>query len=251
MTWVMSDIHGCLSEFKELVGELNLTEDDTLYILGDLINHGPDSWGCVEYARSLPNTVILRGNHEQMILEERWLWEQNGGKKAIQEFDRLPPEKQSEIKDWVESLPKWKVIKVMGKNYILVHAGLDVSKRQKGERLSSLMECPIRQTGQYGEDHKLWIREEFLLAPALKNYKVIFGHTPTKTIPTWRKSEIWFGAPKFISKETALYRGDKIGVDCGCVHGGSLAAYCIETTEEVYVDSKSSSRVKKGDVVNE
>lgn len=40
MIYVVSDIHGCYDKYQELLKKLNLGPDDTLYVLGDVIDRG-------------------------------------------------------------------------------------------------------------------------------------------------------------------------------------------------------------------
>lgn len=40
MKYVVSDIHGCYDKYRELLKVLALSYDDTLYILGDVIDRG-------------------------------------------------------------------------------------------------------------------------------------------------------------------------------------------------------------------
>lgn len=56
-----------------------------------------------------------------------------------------------------------------------------------------------------------------------ENTFVISGHTPTPFIRADRKPEI-------------LLENGHIAIDCGCVYGGRLAAYCIETGSATYVN---------------
>lgn len=68
----ISDIHGHLDYFKNLLTKVNLKEEDYLIIIGDFINRGPDSYQTCEYLKKLqnrPNTIILKGNHESFIYE--------------------------------------------------------------------------------------------------------------------------------------------------------------------------------------
>ena len=52
--YVMSDIHGQLNEFKEMLKKIKFNrEEDTLYILGDYCDWGPDSIGVINYLRRL------------------------------------------------------------------------------------------------------------------------------------------------------------------------------------------------------
>ena len=38
MIYVMSDIHGNLRRFNSIMEQINLTDKDTLYVLGDVID---------------------------------------------------------------------------------------------------------------------------------------------------------------------------------------------------------------------
>ena len=42
MTYVMADIHGNLERFNSIMKQIRLKDDDTLYILGDVIDRFPD-----------------------------------------------------------------------------------------------------------------------------------------------------------------------------------------------------------------
>lgn len=41
MIYVMSDIHGNMRRFKSIMSQINLQAEDTLYILGDVIDRYP------------------------------------------------------------------------------------------------------------------------------------------------------------------------------------------------------------------
>ncbi len=42
MIYIMSDIHGNSKAFCSVLEQIHLTENDTLYILGDVIDRHPD-----------------------------------------------------------------------------------------------------------------------------------------------------------------------------------------------------------------
>lgn len=67
--FVMADPHGA---FSTLYGALEAvqfdTECDRLFIVGDLIDRGPDSWMCAELLEQ-PWVFAVRGNHEDMLIE--------------------------------------------------------------------------------------------------------------------------------------------------------------------------------------
>ena len=62
--YVTSDAHGHVRALDEALSKISLTSDDTLYVLGDMIDRGPDPVGVIKLVRSLPNARVLKGNHE-------------------------------------------------------------------------------------------------------------------------------------------------------------------------------------------
>ena len=68
-TYVISDIHGEYEMFLELLGEIGLRAEDTLYILGDVLDRGPHPIRTLLMLMKMPNVVCLAGNHELMALE--------------------------------------------------------------------------------------------------------------------------------------------------------------------------------------
>ena len=42
MIYVMSDIHGCYEKYRQMLDLIRFCEEDTLYILGDVVDRGPD-----------------------------------------------------------------------------------------------------------------------------------------------------------------------------------------------------------------
>ena len=67
--YVMSDIHGHRRRFDSVMKQINLQPEDTLYILGDVIDRNPDGIRILQQLRAMPNVVMLLGNHEYMMLD--------------------------------------------------------------------------------------------------------------------------------------------------------------------------------------
>ena len=96
---VVGDIHGHFATLRRALAELEVGEHDRVFSLGDLVDRGPDSFQAKDWmqgrTRSAGFDLVLRGNHEQMMLEalvegpprrrrlwenNAWsLWEMNGG----------------------------------------------------------------------------------------------------------------------------------------------------------------------------
>ena len=62
---VTSDIHGYLSYFKNVLEKVSFSDDDILFIVGDMIEKGPDSLATLRYVMELckrGNVIPLIGN---------------------------------------------------------------------------------------------------------------------------------------------------------------------------------------------
>lgn len=83
--FVVGDIHGCLSQFTQLLDVVNFDEThDRVFSVGDLIDRGPHSRECLDLLR-LPWFYAVSGNHEEMLVEACarpeavGVWYANGG----------------------------------------------------------------------------------------------------------------------------------------------------------------------------
>src|ERR1700737_4825668 len=91
-TIAIGDIHGCPAALAALVGAIALSLEDTLVLLGDYIDRGPDSRGVLDLVIALAERcrlVPLLGNHEEMLLAalegkaELDFWSSCGGMEAM------------------------------------------------------------------------------------------------------------------------------------------------------------------------
>lgn len=82
--WVVGDLHGCRSQLDALLLENGFDkQSDLLISVGDIIDRGPDSPGCLELLEQ-PWFRCVLGNHEEMAIEalqchDRLNWMMNGG----------------------------------------------------------------------------------------------------------------------------------------------------------------------------
>jgi serine/threonine protein phosphatase 1 len=115
--FAVGDIHGCHSEFAELLARLSLTKDDRLVLLGDLINRGPDSCKVIDLARE-NRAISLLGNHELRFLKHR----RTGEKKYLKEGD-AETFKQLRPDDWTYLENMRLHFEVPELNTVFVHGG--------------------------------------------------------------------------------------------------------------------------------
>jgi serine/threonine protein phosphatase 1 len=217
--YAVSDIHGCLKTFKYLLEkELQLKPTDTLYLLGDYIDRGPDSKGVLDYIMELQkegfSLKALRGNHEEMLLQSRtdpaylstWLF--NGGKETLESFKVTTPQQvPEEYSDWMENLKFFIALD----DYLLVHAGFNFQAPD-----------PFADT-----EAMLWTRSFEPDKALLGTRKIIHGHTPVSLDQMATK----VASPDF----------NVLSIDAGCVYTGRfghLAALDLDSLELVVVPNK-------------
>ena len=237
----MSDIHGCIHAFEKMLEKLDLQPEDTLYIIGDMIDRGPNSRAVIDLVRSASNMVPLMGNHEWMMLQYldkgpyKRSWNRNGNHELRKWLDEskvsrgVLTEEAQEIVDWIRALPYW----IELDDYLLIHAGWN--QRTLAGRLYL-----YDSLGDMLEDQDkmdlVWAREEFfpyycggtIEFFAERKKTVIFGHTPTVLVPD-------FGLAPRIWHDPS---GDKINIDCGAFYGGRLACLDLDTMEEYYTEEE-------------
>jgi serine/threonine protein phosphatase 1 len=66
--------NGCSTALKALIEAIDPRPEDTIIVLGDVIDWGPDSRGCVQQLIDLSSRcrfVLIRGNHEEMLFGAR------------------------------------------------------------------------------------------------------------------------------------------------------------------------------------
>lgn len=68
MYYVMSDIHGCYREYRKALKMIHFSEEDTLYVLGDVVDRGPEPIRVLQDMMLRRNVFPIIGNHEYMAL---------------------------------------------------------------------------------------------------------------------------------------------------------------------------------------
>ena len=231
MIYVMSDIHGNMSRFTSILTQINLQQEDTLYILGDVIDRGAHGIEILQKVMKTPNIKMLLGNHEYMMLncvdenyrtysKARSLWMRNGGQVTLDAFNNLQPAEQQEIIDYLEVLPINIDIEVNNTKYKLVHA-------------HSLDYFPQFGRYYYSDEIEFAVWERIKYELPKSDYVVIFGHTPTIHYQNSTPLSIW-----------KHENGQMIGIDCGCAYtsqgevgeklGGRLGCLCLDEMKEYY-----------------
>lgn len=230
MTYVLSDIHGHSQRFQSILKQIDLQPEDTLYILGDVIDRYPDGGRLLRQIMKMPNVKMLLGNHELMMLDalrpdkpswrlpssNLWIWYDNGGRVTHQYLKHLRKTDRAEMLEYVASLPLFFDVEVNGKKYKLVHAAPSEWFREYGVGFRNEREFAV------------WMRLDSTFFN-IHDYTVVFGHTPTKFYQDTEPLDIW--------------RGKRLlGIDCGSGYAdGRLACIRLEDEKVFYSQEVESS----------
>ena len=80
---VISDIHGNLEAFKEVLADIDQSRVDGIVSLGDNVGYGPDPEEVVHLIRER-NIPSVMGNHELAVADERYLdWMNPSARKSL------------------------------------------------------------------------------------------------------------------------------------------------------------------------
>ena len=201
MIYVTSDLHGYpLSDFLELLRSVSFSENDFLFVLGDVIDRGEHGAELLRWLTQQPNVQLILGNHEAMMLaceflfndvtEENLLaldplamqkfshWLRNGAAptlKGLKALLREEPDVFAGIMDYLKDAPLYDTVSAGGRNFILVHAGLGNFS-------------PDRPLSDYTPHELIWTRPT-LETTYFEDATVIFGHTPTVFIDPERSGK--------------------------------------------------------------
>ena len=151
----IGDIHGEWDKFVSLYRQIDFQPGrDLLVFLGDYIDRGSAPLHVLKWLFAHKNNehiIILRGNHEQMMLDyyreggcnNLWLW--NGGDVTRDALDEEDSTLKGDFLSFIKELPLSYRINANGKHFFFCHAGVDP-------------DIPLELQD---EETLLWIREEF------------------------------------------------------------------------------------------
>ena len=233
MTYAISDIHGEYDKYKAMLEQIQFSSEDTLYILGDVVDRGPEPAEILKDMAARENVFPILGNHEAMAIEmlEALLieiteencetrlnmdlmsrvmdWQMNGGVSTMRAFQSLNVEERADLLDYMRDFPLYETVDVGDRTFVLVHAALGNFNEK-------------RPLGSYRAEELVLGRLDFhSVYYTDPNIFIVTGHTPTLAV----------------TGKAEIYReGSNFCIDCGaCSPGGRLACLCLDTMQEFYV----------------
>lgn len=262
-TYVVGDLQGCLSPLERLLDKLQFDPaQDKLWFVGDLVNRGPKSLQTLRYVKSLGDAAItVLGNHDLHLLAVAAGHRKLSSKDTLKRILCAPD--RDELLDWLIAQPLLHTDKKL--KHTLVHAGihpywsLKLATRLADKLHKALTTDPDSLfLNMYGNTPAYWSRDlkkhnrnrfainvftrmrychldgaldlEFNGNPgfAPKHLRPWYALSDRKPL----KNRIIFG---HWSSHPAIGPAAVMPTDRGCVWGGCLSAYAIETQRTISV----------------
>lgn len=246
-TYIISDIHGCFDTFQAILNKVNFSNNDKLYILGDIIDRGPKSYEMYQWVKNRynKNVFMILGNHEELFNENILDIQKTPKYNTISEEQKTKYFKDTleilsrfgndqygtigdllqthsandilEMFDFFSNLPLYYEINVNNTIWTLVHASCTL---------------PLEKTSK---NTFIWDRDLTTPGIGIKGKNIIFGHTPTICEEYNFEGGIQY-EEGYILKEKYV----KINIDCGCVwkdKNSKLGILRLDDMNDFYQDN--------------
>jgi bis(5'-nucleosyl)-tetraphosphatase (symmetrical) len=261
--YAIGDVQGCYDELRALISRLNFSADrDQLYFVGDLVNRGPASLEVLRFVRALAdNAIVVLGNHDLHLLAVAH------GKRRMRRSDTLgdvlaAPDRNA-LLDWLITRPLAFVHGIGNgrPDDLMVHAGL-VPQWTVGTTLTLAheVESSLRKDPEavfehmYDDEPDRWSDEltgmdrlRFTIN-VLTRIRVCTAEgridlkMKGKPPPPDSPYQPWFEIEDRASRDARvifghwsalgfLKRKGVVGLDSGCVWGGSLTAFDLDSEQ--------------------
>ncbi len=271
MNYLIGDVQGCCDALDRLLARIDFSPSrDRLWLLGDLVNRGPQSLATLRRLQALDGAATcLLGNHDLHLLAVAH------GARQEHRSDTLAPVLQAPDHDALLAWLRQQRLAVFEAGWLMVHAGV-VPQWSRDDTLAAAAEVEAVLRGpalpdflhaMYGNEPARWdagltgharlrvtvnalTRLRFCTADGNMDLKTKdgAGAAPAGYLP-------WFDVPGRRTADTPiafghwstlglLDRPTLLGLDTGCIWGGRLTAARIDGTsrEILQVDCEQAQK---------
>ena len=264
--YAIGDIQGCHTEFRQLLEQIAFNpSQEQLWLVGDLVNRGPDSLQVLRFVKSLGDSAItVLGNHDLHLLAVA------AGEAELHRSDTLDEVLHAPDRDDLLTWLRQQRLLHAQDGYVLVHAGLlpQWSVKQASS-LAREVEQALRSDDyavffehMYGNSPRGW-RDDY---SGYKRLRVITNaFTRMRVLDAQGEMEFkfkgevenipegyqpWFDLPKRKSQDATVIFGhwsalglkvtpNVIALDTGCLWGGPMTAIRLEDRKVFQVECKT------------
>jgi bis(5'-nucleosyl)-tetraphosphatase (symmetrical) len=263
-TYAVGDIQGCYDELRALLDRIGFDPvADRLWLVGDLVNRGPESLSVLRYVKALGDqAVVVLGNHDLHLLALAVGNDRHAKKSNLDEVLSAPD--RDDILDWLRHRPLMHVDEK--KRFAMVHAGLPPQwDLAQASACAKELEAELQGPGyadflhaMYGNQPDLWSPElsgtdrlRFITncftrlrycdieGRLLLDEKALPDSQPEHAIP-------WFKVPGRATRDERIVFGhwstlgylaehNAWALDSGCLWGGTLTAVRIRRKKPIKV----------------
>lgn len=257
-SYAIGDIQGCYAPLDRMLERIafNPTQD-CLWVVGDLVNRGPESLRVLRLLRDMgPAANVVLGNHDLYLLMVAAGYARRDSDDTLYQVLEAPD--RDELLDWLACRP---LVQVQGE-HVLVHAGLlpgwtvtkakalsdEVAAALTGPKAKTfLLQLAGNRPERWDERLKGWDRLRVIVNACTRmrfctpdgrmalRAKGAPEQAPPGTLP-------WFRVPDRMNRTHTIVCGHwsalgfyrepgLIALDSGCVWGGKLTAVRIEDGE--------------------
>jgi bis(5'-nucleosyl)-tetraphosphatase (symmetrical) len=255
--YAVGDIQGCLTPLQCLLDEVSFDlRDDELWIVGDLINRGPDSLGTLRFIKQLgSNARIVLGNHDLHFLAVAFNTTSAGKHDTF--ADILDAPDRDDLVQWL--LRQRLIYTDPSGDYTMVHAGIppmwDIKQaRSYAQEVETILQSDNAINyfkNMYGNKPNHWseqlsgyarlrvitnyfTRMRFCTAAGELDFKNKENKHLNPNFSPWfsfserktRKDKILFG--HWASLQGITDTENALALDTGCVWGRSLTLYDLD-----------------------
>lgn len=262
--YAVGDLQGCLDPLKTLLDQVNFDPSaDQLWLVGDLINRGPQSLDTLRFIYSLRQSCrVVLGNHDLSLLALK-----HGvsspkvlakGKQDPDLVEIVAAADADQLCDWLIQQPL--VIRDEAEDYLMVHAGIPwFWSSDTALALSKEVQAVLRSAkaidffkAMYGNKPKCW-RNDLTGYPRLRTITNYFTRMRClehdgsldmgfKAAPEDAPAHLnpWYSqTPTNPRKETIIFghwaalngntnKQNAIGLDTGCVWGNCMTLFDMD-----------------------
>ena len=256
-SWVIGDLHGCFNSFLKLIDKINPTDETQIFLVGDLINRGPQSEETLDFLMNTSLKVYpILGNHDIAFISFfHKIFTRNNELDCYYELSKNP--KAITWIHWLRKLPLY----LRHEKNIIVHAGLypywsieqnlayadSIGDLLKGDDyVKSLTQLWHNASAHKPEQYQLsfalnvftrmrYINEDrslCLKTKGLKSLDCTENKSPWFDLwPNKIDQKIYFGHWSALRGETR--RNDILCLDTGCVWKETLTAMNMQTHKKI------------------
>jgi bis(5'-nucleosyl)-tetraphosphatase (symmetrical) len=257
-TYAIGDLQGCYDPLCRLLDYISFDQAaDRVWLVGDLVNRGPQSLEVLRFVKSLgASATVVLGNHDLHLLMQS-----EGYGKASKEdtfHDVLGAADRDELLGWLRAQP---LFHVEGE-WAMVHAGLlpgwtvAQAKALSDEASAALTAASFRDflANMWGSEPAAWrddlagwdrlrvvvnamTRMRYVTADGAMEFRAPGNKAPPDRGPEGCRP--WFAVPERASADHSMLcghwsalgfreEGNLIALDTGCLWGGSLTALRLD-----------------------